>query len=101
MKLYGGARGRVFVAEGGAADYVLCANGAAGERARVAFAILAALLGDREPALAARGHFERDFRARLRAPFWTLQGSEGSAALERRGGPRAAWPRIFFGGGLH
>lgn len=89
MKLYVGARRRVFVAEGGAADYVLCANGAAGERARVAFAILADLLGDRERALAARGHFERNFGARLRAPFWTLKESEVSAAVGRGGDTRA------------
>ncbi len=67
MKLYVGARRRVFVAEAGAVDYVLCADGAAGESARVAFAILADHLGDRERALEARGHFERTFSARLRA----------------------------------
>jgi hypothetical protein len=70
MKLYVGARRRVFVAEGGAADYVLCVNGAAGASARVAFAILADHLGDRERALVARGQFERSFGA----PFWTLKG---------------------------
>ncbi len=89
MKLYVGARRRVFVAEGGAADYVLCADGAAGESARVAFAILADHLGDRERALVARGQFERTFGARLRAPFWTLKESEVSAALGRAGDPRA------------
>jgi hypothetical protein len=89
MKLYVGARRRVFVADAGAADYVLCAEGAAGARARVAFAILADHLGDRERALAARWQFERTFGARLRAPFWTLKESEVSAALERGGDPRA------------
>jgi len=89
MKLYVGARRRVFVAQAGAADYVLCADGAAGESARVAFAIVADHLGDRERALAARGHFERNFGARMRAPFWTLKESEVSAALERGGDPRA------------
>ena len=89
MKLYVGARRRVFVAQAGAADYMLCADGAAGESARVAFAIVADHLGDRERALAARGHFERIFGARLRAPFWTLQESEVRAALERAEDVRA------------
>jgi len=89
MKLYVGARRRVFVAEAGAVDYVLCADGAAGESARVAFAILADHLGDRERALAARGYFERIFSARLRAPFWTLKESEVSAALGRAEDARA------------
>ncbi len=89
MKLYVGARRRVFVAQAGTADYVLCADGAASERARVAFAIVADHLGDRERALVAHGHFERIFGARLRAPFWTLQESEVSAALERAEDARA------------
>jgi hypothetical protein len=89
MKLYVGARRRVFVAEAGAVDYVLCADGAAAECARVAFAILADHLGDRERALGARGHFERTFSARLRAPFWTLKESEVSAALKRGEDARA------------
>ena len=75
MKLYVGARRRVFVAEAGT-DYLLCANGAAGQSARVAFAILADHLGDRERALAARAQIERTFGARLRAPFWTLTENE-------------------------
>ncbi len=88
MKLYVGARRRVYVAPTGAADYLLCRDGAAGGSARVAFAILADHLGDRERALAVRGQFERVFGARLRAPFWTLTESEVSRALGR--GPGSA-----------
>lgn len=81
MKLYVGARRRVFVAQAGAGDYVLCADGAADESARVAFAILDHLLGDRQRALASRGHIERVFGARLRTPFWTLTEKELADAL--------------------
>jgi hypothetical protein len=89
MKLYVGARRRVYVAQAGVAEYLLCADGAEGENAPVAFTILADHLGDRERALAARGHFERTFSARLRAPFWTLKESEVSAALKRGEDARA------------
>jgi hypothetical protein len=83
MKLYVGARRRVYVAPAGAADYLLCSDSADSAGARVAFAILADHLGDRAQALAARGQFERVFGARLRAPFWTLTESEVSRALGR------------------
>lgn len=82
MNLYVGARRRVFVAQAGAADYLLCVDGA-GESPRVAFAILADHLGDPERALAARGHLERIFGTRLRAPFWTLTEKELADALGR------------------
>jgi hypothetical protein len=85
VKLYVGARRRVFVTGAGAGDYQLCANGAAASAARVAFTILADHLGDRERALAARGHIERIFGARLRAPFWTLTERELDDALTRAG----------------
>ncbi len=76
MKLYVGARRRVYVAQAGAADYLLCVDGAEGENAPVALAILADHLGDRERALASRGRVERVFGARLCAPFWTLTENE-------------------------
>ncbi len=84
MKLYVGARRRVFVAEA-AAERLLCADGAAGGSARVAFAILADHLGDSERALVSRGHIERVFAARLRAPFWTLTEKELTDALAQAG----------------
>lgn len=84
MKLYVGARRRVFVAEA-AAERLLWAGGAAGGSARVAFAILADHLGDRERALAARGHVERVFGARLAARFWTLTEKELAEALAEAG----------------
>lgn len=85
MKLYVGARRRVFVAEA-AAERLLCGARADAAAGRVAFAILADHLGDRERALAARGRIERIFGARLRAPFWTLTENELSEALARAGG---------------
>lgn len=86
LKLYVGARRRVFVTGAGAKeDYQLYEPGAAAGTARLAFAILADHLGDRERALAARGRIERIFGARFTAPFWTLSESELSAALARGG----------------
>jgi hypothetical protein len=85
LKLYVGARRRVFVTGTGARDYQLCANGAASSTARLAFAILADHLGDRERALTARGRIERIFGARLTAPFWTLTESEVAQALAHAG----------------
>ena len=83
MKLYVGARRRVYVAQAGAADYLLCADGAESENAPIAFAILADHLGDRERALVSRGHIERVFGARLRTPFWTLTEKELTDALAK------------------
>jgi hypothetical protein len=85
LKLYVGARRRVFVTGTEAGDYQLCANGAAASTARLAFAILADHLGDRERALMARGRIERIFGARLTAPFWTVSESELAQALARAG----------------
>ncbi len=85
MKLYVGARRRVYVAQAGAADYLLCVDGAEGENAPVAFAILADHLGDYERALARRGHIERIFGTRLRAPFWTLTEEELTEVLAKAG----------------
>ena len=81
MKLYVGARRRVYVAQAGVADYLLCGDGAAGESKPVAFAILADHLGDCDRAAARRGHIERIFGTRLRAPFWTLTEKELTDAL--------------------
>ncbi len=81
MKLYVGARRRVYVAQAGAADYLLCVDGAQGEHAPIAFAILADHLGDRERALSRRGHIQRIFGNRLCAPFWTLTEKELTEAL--------------------
>jgi hypothetical protein len=84
MKLYVGARRRVYVAQAdAAADYLLCGDVAARESAPVALAILADHLGDRERALASRGRIERIFGTRLRAPFWTLSEKELTDALAR------------------
>jgi hypothetical protein len=85
MKLYVGARRRVYVAQAGAADYLLWADGTEGENAPVAFAILADHLGDRERALARRAHIERIFGTRLRASFWTLTEKELANALGQAG----------------
>lgn len=85
MKLYVGARRRVYVAQAGAADYLLCVDGAEGENAPVAFAILADHLGDYERALSRRGHIERIFGTRLRAPFWTLTEEELTEVLAKAG----------------
>ena len=80
MKLYVGARQRVFVA--GAAEHdVVCVNGAAGASTEIVCAILVDYLHDREQALAVSQHCERLFGARLRRPFWTLRESELNAAL--------------------
>jgi len=81
MKLYVGARGRVYVAQAGVADYLIWPDGAEGEDAPVAFAILADHLGGRERARARRGYIERIFGTRLRAPFWTLTEKELTDAL--------------------
>ena len=81
VKLYVGARRRVFVTGAGAGERQLYASGPSPSAGRVAFAILADHLGDRERALVARGPIERIFGARLRAPFWTVTESELAQAL--------------------
>jgi hypothetical protein len=80
MKLYVGARQRVFVTGADEQD-LLCVNSAAVESAAVICAILVDYLHDHEQALAVSERCERLFGARLRRPFWTLRESELNAAL--------------------
>jgi hypothetical protein len=81
MKLYVGARQRVFVA--GAEEHdVVCVNGAERASTEIVCAILVDYLRDPEQALAVSKHCERLFGARLRRPFWTLRESELKAALQ-------------------
>ena len=83
VKLYVGARRRVFVTGAGASERQLYASGPSPNAGRMAFAILADHLGDSERALSARGPIERIFGARLRTPFWTVTESELAEALAR------------------
>jgi hypothetical protein len=85
MKLYVGARRRVYVAQAGVDDYLLCGDVVAREIAPVAFAILADHLGDCQRAMTSRGQIERIFGARLQAPFWTLTEKELTDALAQTG----------------
>jgi hypothetical protein len=84
MKVYVGVRRkrarRVFVmmaGSGAEGDYRLCRNGEGDNPVRLAFAILADHLGDRERALALRGQFD--------AGFWTITENELGELLARRG----------------
>jgi Family of unknown function (DUF6166) len=92
MKVYVGVRRkrgrRVFVmmaGSGAEGDYRLCHNGEGDNPVRLAFAILADHLGDRERALALRGQFERALRGRFDAGFWTITENELGELLARLG----------------